>query len=185
MPKIVDHAAYREDLIVKATQLFAEYGYAALGMREIAAQLGVSKSALYHYFPSKESLFASVCEAVTQADIAGLLTVNDPSVSLDERLELLVRYCAENEAWYMQTYLVLIEYMRGKSVGEIGADAITQRMLQSIIVAIAGFLNIDEQRAMRILVFLNGLILQRFLDGSTTQFDREARWFITNVVTQQ
>lgn len=185
MPKIVDHAAYRDELVARATQLFAEQGYAALGMREIAAQLGVSKSALYHYFPSKESLFASVCEAVTQADVAGLLTVNDSSASLDKRIALLVRYCAENEAWYMQTYLVLIEYVRGKSAREIGADAITQRMLQSIAAAIAGFLNIDEQRAMRILVFLNGLILQRFFDGGTTQFDEEARWFIEQIVSQQ
>ena len=64
MPKIVDHDAYRRELVEKATQLFSGHGFSGLGMRQIANELGISKSALYHYFPSKELLFSACTEYV-------------------------------------------------------------------------------------------------------------------------
>ena len=57
MPKIVDHDAYREELVAQAVKYFSDHGYAGASMRKIADHLGVSKSAIYHYFPSKADLF--------------------------------------------------------------------------------------------------------------------------------
>ncbi|MGQ0625842.1 MAG: TetR/AcrR family transcriptional regulator [Sporichthyaceae bacterium] len=50
--------AQRESAMLDAAEaLFGEHGYAAASMDEIAAQVGVSKPMLYHYYGSKERLF--------------------------------------------------------------------------------------------------------------------------------
>jgi AcrR family transcriptional regulator len=56
----------RQALLDAALQLFAEKGYFGTSLRDIARHVGVRESALYNYFPSKESLF----EAVVMADRA-------------------------------------------------------------------------------------------------------------------
>ena len=53
----------REEIIAAASELFARTGYGATSVREIAASLGTSHSALRYYFPSKESLLQAVLEA--------------------------------------------------------------------------------------------------------------------------
>lgn len=57
MPKIVDHEQYRKELLSKSFHLFAQKGYGAITMRQLAEGLGVSTGTLYHYFPSKQVIF--------------------------------------------------------------------------------------------------------------------------------
>lgn len=52
----------RDEIIAAATDLFARTGYGATSVREIAASLGTSHSALRYYFPTKESLLQAVLE---------------------------------------------------------------------------------------------------------------------------
>ncbi len=47
-------------IIDAATSRFAHYGLAKTTMSEIAADIGMSKAALYYYFPDKERLFIAV-----------------------------------------------------------------------------------------------------------------------------
>ena len=53
--------ASKKGLIMKtAKQLFAEKGYDATGMEEIASNAGVPKSLIYYHFKSKEDLLNAV-----------------------------------------------------------------------------------------------------------------------------
>lgn len=53
------------EIIQAAIALFGERGFAATRLEEVAARAGVSKAALYRYFPSKQALFeAAVREAL-------------------------------------------------------------------------------------------------------------------------
>ena len=49
-----------------ALELFAEHGYAAVSMRQIAAEVGVQAGALYLYTPDKQSLLADIMVAHMQ-----------------------------------------------------------------------------------------------------------------------
>ncbi|HYY91990.1 MAG TPA: helix-turn-helix domain-containing protein, partial [Candidatus Dormibacteraeota bacterium] len=59
MPKVVPE--YKEEaktrIIEAANRIFADKGYHEATMDDVAKQLGVSKGALYLYFPSKVDLF--------------------------------------------------------------------------------------------------------------------------------
>ena len=52
--------ARRGDLLAAAARLFAERGYAAAGMDEIARAAETSKGGLYFHFPTKQALLAAV-----------------------------------------------------------------------------------------------------------------------------
>jgi len=68
MPKVV--AGYKEEarktILQTASKVFAEDGYQGATMDEVAKRLGVSKGAVYQYFPSKEALFQELCGNVAQ-----------------------------------------------------------------------------------------------------------------------
>jgi AcrR family transcriptional regulator len=53
-------------LLERATELFAEHGYDALSMAQIAREAKISKALLYHYFPSKRRLFEAALAAGAQ-----------------------------------------------------------------------------------------------------------------------
>lgn len=52
----------REQLLQAAIRLFAERGYASVGVQEIVSAVGVTKPTLYHYFGSKQGLLAVILE---------------------------------------------------------------------------------------------------------------------------
>jgi AcrR family transcriptional regulator len=52
----------KQHLLETAEQLFTEYGYQAVSIRDIAQASGVTNAALYYHFPSKEALFDEVLE---------------------------------------------------------------------------------------------------------------------------
>ena len=68
MPKIVDHESRRREIALKATEVFLEFGYKNIGMRQLCEQLGMSKSAVYHYYKSKDELFKAATEAMVNFD---------------------------------------------------------------------------------------------------------------------
>jgi AcrR family transcriptional regulator len=65
--------ALRSRILEEAARLFAEKGYAATAMREVAEATGCTKPALYYHFDSKGALFLEVIRDETQR-IASLLT---------------------------------------------------------------------------------------------------------------
>ena len=50
----------RAEILDVAAELFAERGYDATSLREIAERLGITKAALYYYFRSKDDILAAL-----------------------------------------------------------------------------------------------------------------------------
>jgi AcrR family transcriptional regulator len=63
--------AQRQSILDAASLLFIEKGFGGTNINDIADAVGVSRTALYYYFPSKESMLAALTEEVTEK--AGLL----------------------------------------------------------------------------------------------------------------
>ncbi len=66
-----DFGEKREHIMVGAARIFARNGFAGASVSDIAETCEISKSLLYHYFPSKEAILF----AVMQAHIGDLLEV--------------------------------------------------------------------------------------------------------------
>jgi len=58
------------EILHAALDVFAERGFAAAKLDEVAAKAGVSKGTLYLYFPSKEDLFRSVVRGLLLPTVA-------------------------------------------------------------------------------------------------------------------
>jgi AcrR family transcriptional regulator len=60
-----------EKILVEATRLFSENGYAGTRMSDIAAAIGVTKPIVYRHFDSKQSLFEALVQRVLSEQIQG------------------------------------------------------------------------------------------------------------------
>jgi len=56
-PKMV---APRETILEQAAHLFSQAGYEATSLQEVAAAVGITKAAIYHYFPTKQVLYETI-----------------------------------------------------------------------------------------------------------------------------
>lgn len=87
-----------QELMDAALALFTQHGLAATRMEAVAARAGVSKAALYLYFPSKEALFRAVVRQSLAALIAeGEREATALSESATERLRAHGR-------WWVRLY---------------------------------------------------------------------------------
>src|SRR5438552_5182133 len=65
-------AARPGEIVGAALAVFAEKGFAAARLDEIAARAGVSKGSLYLYFATKEELFRAVVEQAIAPNVRAI-----------------------------------------------------------------------------------------------------------------
>jgi AcrR family transcriptional regulator len=88
----------RERIPVVALRLFAEKGYDATSMREIAEQLGITKPALYYHFDSKEAILRELLGELHD-QVAELVDwVREQEVTPQLRREIVLRWSAIMQA---------------------------------------------------------------------------------------
>ena len=101
-------------LLAVAVELFNERGYDGTSMRDLAARLGIAKSAIYHHVTGKEELLSLALDRA----LAGLSAVADRARALPapaiERLEYLVRGSVE-VLQAESPYVTLLLRVRGNS----------------------------------------------------------------------
>lgn len=74
----------RRQLLDRGAELFTSHSYDELSMNKIAAEVGISKALLYHYFPSKQAFFEATLGA--WAERLREQTEPDPELSPLEQL---------------------------------------------------------------------------------------------------
>ncbi|KIC43375.1 TetR family transcriptional regulator [Ruegeria sp. ANG-R] len=157
MPKIVDHKAHSQDLAQRATKYFSEHGYAGTSMRNVATYLGVSKSALYHYFPTKEDLFLACTKEVMATFDEGFV---DPEATEEQNLARLTDVMRQD----FPTEIALVcDYLRGKSAAEIAGDEamqVSMEVYRKVFAEIVG-----EGRAEEVMARLFGELLLDYMSG--------------------
>jgi len=96
-PKDPERARQRKHAILEAAAIvFARSGYDATDLEEIAQTIGLSKAALYYYYPSKESLFLAAVDhgmkLLRQAVHTVSREVSDPLQRLGEAIRAYLRF---------------------------------------------------------------------------------------------
>ena len=120
----------RQLLLDTAEILFAERGFYGVSIAAIAAEMGLSKQGLLHYFASKEKLYGAVLQRISddfleqqldaeQSSSDPILNVKrfyarlvTPSSTILRRTRLLMRELLDNndraasvESWYLKDFL--------------------------------------------------------------------------------
>lgn len=79
-----------EKILEVAEGEFAREGFAGAHLQSIAEQVGVQKTALYYYFPSKAALYAAVLARMLESFDRMVSQAIDGGAEPQERLELLL-----------------------------------------------------------------------------------------------
>lgn len=90
----------RDRVLAVALELFADQGYQATSLREIAERLGVSKAAVYFHFRSKQEILTALLRGYAD-DVTALAVEAEarrPLTSTDQE-ELLGRYAELQGRW--------------------------------------------------------------------------------------
>lgn len=77
----------RDKILDVAEALFARRGYSGVGLREVAEQVGLSKSSLFHHFPGKVQLYCEVLHRALRRMDEHLQPALDSAGSVPARLE--------------------------------------------------------------------------------------------------
>ena len=85
----------RSEILKAACKEFSENGYDSTKMEQIAKRVGIGKSTIYEYFPSKNELLKASCEWIFDNilfDVANLMKENIPFA---EKITRYIKYICE------------------------------------------------------------------------------------------
>jgi AcrR family transcriptional regulator len=99
----------RELILSRAATLFANRGYPATSMNEVALACGLSKATLYHYYRDKYALLVSIAEGHVQRLHALVAEVAAEKLTHEQRLRELIRRIVEEYADAQYAHRVLTE----------------------------------------------------------------------------
>ncbi len=118
MPKIVDKTERRQQFVLAALRVFAEYGYHRATMQAVADAAGVSKGSIYDYFDSKEDLLLATAESLLIVLIEESMSVLEQSPRpLTERVEICVASLLEGIEQWNEVCLSILQVW-----AELGSD---------------------------------------------------------------
>jgi AcrR family transcriptional regulator len=105
VPKISEErkTERREQILAGARRCFAAHGYEGATVARLEAEIGLSRGAIFNYFPSKEELFV---------ELAVRDTARMSEVWVNEGLEALVRRVLELDPAWLTVHLELIRRVR-------------------------------------------------------------------------
>ncbi len=89
----------KERILVKAEEIFFQYGYTRVRMDEISDGLGISKKTLYKYFDSKEQLLREIVERMKLRIKTNChIICDDQEMDFIHKLKKLMNYIAKQSS---------------------------------------------------------------------------------------
>ncbi len=174
MPKIVDHAAYRDALLEAAFPVLARRGLAC-PIRVIAKETGVSTGTLYHYFPNKRVLFENLAElkARQQIEAASALSARapDPITLFSQMMDMV--FAGRDEITGL--ILLSVDIMRQKDTAQ--SRSFFRAYFNTYAEALAQLLGISTDRAHVIIACADGLLLHGWIHATEADLKRRLGLF--------
>jgi len=154
--------ATRRAILTSARRAFARAGYDGAGLREIAADAGVTAMMVNRYFGSKEQLFAAVIAEVMTAPII-LTRENLASSALGEALAAGLVNQTQAGATPLDGFLIMLHSASSSRAAEIGRVQIEQQYHRQLTAALRG--KLAPQRAALVLSLVAGVQVMRQMIG--------------------
>jgi len=164
-----------------ALKLFARNGYAAVSMRQIAAEVGVQAGALYNYTPDKQSLLFGLMESHMRDLLTARASVSRP----DGALAQLKEFVAFHIRFHLQRPdAVFIAYMelRNLTDGNFAAIEALRRDYENALETILrdgveeGVFDVPDTKiaTLAVIAMLNG-VNTWYRDGGRLSLDQVER----------
>jgi AcrR family transcriptional regulator len=90
MPKVVEVAEKRREILSAAAAIFVQHGYSGTNLQRVAERAGMGKSSLYHYFTSKEALFTALADEILRQETDLFEAQGQSTDPAPERLRALI-----------------------------------------------------------------------------------------------
>ena len=127
----------RDKILDCAEQLFARRGFAGIGLAEVAEQVGLSKSSLFHHFASKAQLYAAVMarilDRIESALMRSLAAGGTPVERLERWLDVIIDLLAANPTYARLLLRSLFE--DDELTGELPEEQRVNATLRHIVAA--------------------------------------------------
>jgi TetR/AcrR family transcriptional regulator, cholesterol catabolism regulator len=81
----------RQEVVAAAARTFAERGFHATSMQDLADATGLTAGGLYHYIGSKDQLLVRICEALMEPLLEHVEAIVASDAPADEQLREIVR----------------------------------------------------------------------------------------------
>ena len=117
----VDAAARREAILDAALTVFAERGYEAARLDDMAARAGVAKGTLYLYFKDKEALFEALVRGAVSPMLGKVARVRrGPRHEGGRRARAVLRDLPEGGARHQAQAAAAADHLRGSALPGAG-----------------------------------------------------------------
>lgn len=172
-PKTVDKDAKKKEIAAAALGVFAEHGFEATSMSQIAAAAGIGKGTIYEYFESKIELTVAAAVNWVEAMEVGIEAAVDPKQDPETRFRQLCRasidaflsdnkmialffgfvqlYLSEPEAFDRHNVMREISAPMRRAIVEILLDGVSQRRFRPEIARDA------DRIAINLFAYLDGI----------------------------
>lgn len=161
----------RAQILESALLQFAERGFYGTSIASIVKELGLTKQALLHYFPTKEKLYGEVLRGISEG-FAGLddgapKCAGDPEERVIAYMSALHSYCITNGP---QTALLLRELLDNRPRAEnVGTWYLTEflRTIIAMVKAVPGWEKATDMQALALAYIWLGAINYHAISAPT------------------
>jgi TetR/AcrR family transcriptional regulator len=137
----------RELILARAAQLFAQRGYPATSMNEVADACGMSKPALYHYYKDKYTLLVQSAEAHVVRLEALVREVDALQLAPEPRLRAMIERFVAEYASAQHAHRVLTEDVKFLAEADRARIVAAQRRVVAAFARALGELRPDLEAA--------------------------------------
>ena len=117
----------RQEILQTAQELLKDGGVETLTLASVAGQLGMTKQALYHYFPSKEAMLRELVTALLDEEIDALILVIDAPDFVDQPFRKLMRAFYDHYIVRLDAFRTIYGRTQVYSVNQTAIDQDTLR----------------------------------------------------------
>lgn len=124
----------KADILAESLRLFARAGYDGVGMRDIAAAVGIQPASLYKHYAGKQAILDAIVEHMNKEYEQRMIAWGTPRGSVPEQAmgygeavpgtvgswgEVIFRYWTEDEQAVLFRRMLTMEQYRSPAIGEL------------------------------------------------------------------